>query len=53
MITGQFTNQLFSSQRWNTKIMEAISNNSSGIDLTNNFPNQIDNGAIKLKTLIR
>lgn len=46
MITGQFTNQIFSSQQWNTKIMEAISNNSSGIDLTNKFPNQIDNGQI-------
>ena len=46
MITGQFTNQLFSSQQWNAKIMEAISNNSSGIDLTNKFPNQIDNGQI-------
>ncbi|MGB0890894.1 MAG: S41 family peptidase [Flavobacteriaceae bacterium] len=47
MITGQYTNQLFSSQKWNTKIMEAISNNSSGIDLTNKFPNEINNGKIK------
>ena len=46
MITGQFTNEVFSSQKWNAKIMKAISNSSSNIDLTNKFPLKIDNGAI-------
>ena len=46
MITGQFTNQLFASKRWNSKIMEAISNNSSSIDLTNEFTNTINNEAL-------
>lgn len=41
MITGQFTGQLFSRQRWNSKIM-----NSGDFNFDNNFPNEIDNGLV-------
>ena len=42
MITGQFSGQLFSRERWNDKLQEAIEE-SNPDRLTTNFPNQIFN----------
>ncbi len=41
MITGQFTGQLFSRQRWNSKVM-----NSGNFNFDNNFPSEINNGIV-------
>ncbi|WP_407277310.1 S41 family peptidase [Tenacibaculum maritimum] len=42
MITGQFNNQVFASQRWNKKIMDHLNTSN----FTNNFTDKIDNGIV-------
>ncbi len=42
MITGQFNEEVFSQQEWNSKVM----NNSGGYDFKNYFTNEIDNGQV-------
>lgn len=43
MITGQFNGQLFTKERWNTKLQEAFENQNPNA-LVNNFANKLSNG---------
>lgn len=45
MITGQFTNEIFAKQEWNSKVMNSFQSSGREEELINRFTNKLANGS--------
>ena len=52
MVTGQFNGQLFSRERWNQKVLDALDNNLFINNFTDEIENRDQNGVLQLQETI-